>query len=361
MKRNAYRLAAALILLGIGGVAIWRGNREGAVPTPGGAEISGGTKTSDALVTNRNVARATGQHATKKSAIIDSETPKDMDRADDQTDPIKPILRDLARTYETGVVPVRIRLQDQLSRYWEENPPSAEELIGLVGDQTLPPELRTYLARTFANRVKMRAYSDEEKVAAFAELRELVTSADEDSLLRADLANVLTTIDDSDEAVEAAAGLLDDGNPKAVQKAVAALTHTTNPLAIEVAFEFVQDDEQLLNENPTALLAALAPLSTTDKDITPMLNHIIRQTDDFKLYASAVQCLIHARPTVAVLESIAQAYTESKRFPQHAAQAEQMCRAAARRHMRFFNENRASFNGVKAGVIDGLMKEGVVQ
>lgn len=271
--------------------------------------------------------------------------------------PSRAILRDLGRTYETGFIPVRIRLQDQLNRYWEENPPTAEELVRLVGESSLPRDLRTYLARTFANRVKMRAYSDEEKETAFAELRGMVAAEGEDSLLRADLANVLTTIDNGDGAVNAVAGLLGDSNPQAVQRAVAALTHTTNPLAIEAAYEFVQDDERLLNENPTALLAALAPLSTTDKDVTPMLNRILRQTDDFKLYAGAVQCLIYAKPTVAVLESIAQAYTESKRFPQHAAQAEQMCRAAARRHTKYFHENKGDVEAKYQLIIEDVLKQ----
>jgi xanthine/CO dehydrogenase XdhC/CoxF family maturation factor len=278
-----------------------------------------------------------------------------------QTSHVDALIQTLARSYQSGTLPVRIRLQDQLSRHWDDNPPSAAELLALVGNRSFPPEMRTYLARSFANRVKMRAYSDDENAAAFTELRSMVTSEDEDSLLRADLANVLTTIDDSDEAVEVVAGLLDDENPQAVRKAVSALTHTMNPLAIEAAYEFVQDDERLLKENPTALLAALAPLSTTDKDLTPMLNRIVRQTDDFKLYAGAVQCLIHAKPTVAVLESIAQAFNESKRFPQHAAQAEQMCRAAAGKHARFFNENRVSVDGAKAGIFGGLMKEGAMQ
>lgn len=271
----------------------------------------------------------------------------------------KSLIIDIARTYQTKALPVRIRLQDQLSRYWDANPPSAAELVALVGDEAMPSELRVYLARTFANRVKMRVYSDEEKESAFSDLRNMVKAEDQDSFFRAELANVLTTIDDSDAAVEAAATLLQADNPEAVQKAVAALTHTTNPKAIEAVYQFVQNHEQLLKDNPAALLSALVPLSTTDKDVTPILNGIIQQIEDFKLYAGAVQCLLHAKPTVAVLESIAQAYAESKRFPRHAEQAEQMCREATKRHERYFEENKEfTTEATRQAIENILQKEG---
>lgn len=203
-----------------------------------------------------------------------------------------------------------------------------------------------------------RAFTEEEKKAALVELREMVASGAEDPIFRADLANVLTTIDDSDAAVQAVAPLLQEADPPTVLKAIVALTHTTNPQAIQAAYAFVQNDEELLRKNPQALLAALGPLATTDNDVTPMLNRIIQQTDDFTLYAGAVQCLIHAKPTPAILESIAQAHAAVQRFPQYAAQAEQMCRTAARKHARFFQQNRARYDATTVKSIESLIKEG---
>lgn len=265
------------------------------------------------------------------------------------------LIQTLAKSYQSGALPVRIRLQDQLSRHWDENPPAAAELLALVGDRSLPAEMRTYLARTFANRVRVQAYSEGEQEAALAQMRALVSSEAEDAVLRADLANVLTTIDPSDEAVKAVTPLLSQSDTQAVIKAVNALSKTTNPLAIEAAYEFAQNDEALLKSNPTALLAALAPLSTTDKDVTPMLNRIIQQTDDFKLYAGAVQCLIHAKPTPAVLDSIATAYAATQRFPQYTEQARHLCRAAAQKHAHLFRANPSAVKAVSASTLESLL------
>lgn len=286
-------------------------------------------------------------------ASTNSEAAKEG-KGSEAPDSVKAYLRDLARTYDTRALPVRIRLQDQLNRYWDANPPAISELIGLAGDRTLPPDLRIYLVHTLANRVKLRAYSEEEFDTALAGLRNMVTSDEEDSGFRSDLANVLTTIDDSEAAVEAVASLLSSTNSQTVAKSVVALTHTTNPLAIETVYTFAQDAERLLAENPNALFAALGPLATTDKDMTPALNHILQNAEDFKLYAGAVQCLIQARPTVAVLESIGNAYAAKQRFTQHAEQIQYLCRAALLKHSKFYEANKDTLSDRTKNALDSL-------
>jgi hypothetical protein len=341
--RVTWLLAGVLALAGLGlCVNVWMSAMGRTSPQPQTEQVSGQEHAAPQVIANpQQINKARTEPATPRPAF--SET-------------VAALVDNLRENYRSGTLPVRIRLQDQLDRYWEENPPAPGELLGLVGDASLPVELRTYFARTFANRVKMWAYSEEENEAALAQLRAIVASGSEEAKFRADLANVLTTVDPSDAAVQAITPLLSAADTQAVVSAVSALTKTTNPLAIEAAYQFVQNDEELLKTNPRALLAALGPLSTTDHDVTPMLNHVIQQTDDFKSYAGAVQCLIHAKSSLAVLESITTAYAAAHRFPQQAAQADHLCRAAAGKHAQYFEEKRDAVNAASAAVIQRLLQ-----
>ena len=255
---------------------------------------------------------------------------------------LQAVFQDLAKCYQFGVLPVRIRLQDQLNQQWELNPPAATVLLGAVADRSFPLKMRSYLARIFANQVKKQTYAEEEVKVGNTLLRDLILKEDEDAMLRAELANTLTMIDSSDEAVRAVTPLLSDTNTQVVVSAVNALTKTTNLLAIEAAYQFVRNDTNLVEANPIALLAALGPLSTTDKDVSPILDRLIQQTDDFKIYVGAIQCLIHAKSALPVLEVIAAAYDSAERFPEHSAQARRLCALAAQKHVEYFRNNSSA-------------------
>ncbi|ABW67976.1 hypothetical protein [Desulfosudis oleivorans] len=245
------------------------------------------------------------------------------------------LLENLRSSFGTGTIASQIRLQHQLSQYWESNPPSAEELTSLISDTKAPEAFRIYLAKVLRNKIKKQSFSTEATSNTYSKMRDIIANAANRPDFRAKLANVLTTVDQSDETVRAVTPLLllDD---ESAAKAVSALCNTTNPLAVDTLYDFVTSSQDLMKTKPRALMAALPPLSTTDKDVLPVVNRVVNTTKNFDLYRSAIQALIHSKSSPAVLESIAKAFDVAPRFGKRQAQAELLSKAAARQHVQLF-------------------------
>lgn len=268
---------------------------------------------------------------------------------------VEPLLDDLRAAYAANNLPVRIRIQDQLSKAWEANPPTTTALLNQIRDNQSPSEYRIYFAKALANRIKMQMYGESEIATAVAELRSIIGSASDPPAFRVDLANILTSVDQSGRAVQAIAPLLSESDDETAVKAVAALCRSTNELAVECVLAFAKTDD-LLKTKPLALLSALGPLSTTTNDVSPLLTQIVGTTDDFRIYAGAVQCLISARSSSGVLDAIAESVNAASRFPNQHAQSIRLCAAAARKHERFFQEHKTGLDTGTLDTFDELLK-----
>jgi hypothetical protein len=266
------------------------------------------------------------------------------------------LLNELRAAYSANNLPVRIRIEEMLSKVWATNPPPIGVLGETIADSAAPADYRLYFAKVMANKFKMGGYDTNDVARGLIQLRSLVAADKEEPAFRADLANVLTRVDQSAEAVRAVALLLVIEDDRLTAGAVAALCHSTNSEAIMEVLNFSMD-ENLLKTKPLALMAALGALATTTSDVTPMLNRIIKDTDDFKMFAGAFQCLIHARSSMAVLEAIVQAHSSVPRFPMELARTEQMCRAAAQRHAQFFTMKQDELDPRIAQAFSALLKK----
>ena len=280
---------------------------------------------------------------------------KDTTTSTQKTSSHDPLLDDLKGAYVASNLVVRIRIEDQLSRVWETNPPTVETLLHEIRDNQAPAEYRIYFAKVLANRVKMQAYAEAEVIRAFAEIRSIIGGGLDALAFKADLANILTSVDHSGDAVKAIAPLLQTPEDETAVKTVAALCRSTNSMAVQTVYEFVQTDD-LFKTKPLALLAALGPLSTTTNDVAPIINRIIQQTADFRVFAGSVQCLMSAPSSNEILESIADAACASSRFPQNAHAISTLCRNAVRRHIKYFEEHKEQLDSQIVIAIEKLLR-----
>ena len=266
-----------------------------------------------------------------------------------------PLLDDLRTAYETSNLAIRIRIEDQLSKAWETNPPTAETLLHEIRDSQAPAEYRIYFAKALANRVKMQAYTEAEVAGILAELRSIIGNGSDTPAFKADLANILTSVDHSADAVKVIAPLLQTPEDAIAVKTVAALCRSTNSMAVQTVYEFAKTDD-LLKTKPLALLAALGPLSTTTNDVVPIINRIIQQTADFRVFAGSVQCLMFAPSSKEILESIADAACASSRFPQNTQEIGSLCQNAMRRHVKYFKEHKEQLDSTAVIAIETLLR-----
>jgi hypothetical protein len=283
-----------------------------------------------------------------------SEVARDTGKTNSVSAP-ESLLKALHASYESGGVVSRIRLQEDLKQLWQQNPPSAQDLTELIGDEDAPAEFRVYIAKVFRNEVKRRKFDADATNEAFASLRRLVADDNWSADFRADLANILTTVDQSDETIRAVSPLLEQNDAVAV-KAVSALCNTANPLAIDTLHAFVTENPEIIETNPRALAAALPPLATTEKDVLPVIERAVNETDDFDLYRAAVQALMHTESSPAVLDAVAQAYAAAPRFGARQKHAEHLCQAAARKHSRYFESNKDRIDRGTEPVIEGMLQ-----
>lgn len=267
------------------------------------------------------------------------------------------LLDALQSSFDSRSLTSQIRLQQQLKKYWESNPPSAEELVGLISDTSAPSAFRIYMAKVFRNRVKMQSYDAGAVSVSTAAMRSVIADSENDSVFRAELATILTTVDHNDATIRAVAPLLME-NDESAAMAVSALCNTTNQLAIEVLYDFLTNDENLLESKPQALMEALRPLSTTDKDLLPIVNYIFSNTLEFAYYQNAIEVLIHTPSSAAVLKSIAMASSAAQRFKNQQMQAEYLCRVAAQQHIQLFRLNHNKLDAATVKAIEKLLNTG---
>ena len=276
-----------------------------------------------------------------------------------QTAREKALLQALSASFDSGSLASRIRLQSELNQYWQEHPPSADQLCMLIANNSAPPALRIYIAKVFRNQVKRRSFDEAATSNAYRHIRGVIADDAGNPEFRADLANVLTTVDQSDETIQAVTPLLSSSDVVAA-KAVSALCHSTNPLAIDAVYAFATDNPDLAKTKPSALAAALAPLSTTDRDIVPTISHVVTSTDDFDLYRAAVQSLIRLPPSSAALAAISHAHAAAPSFGDQQPVAEHLCRVAAEQFLERLRRQTGEIEQDKIKQLEELLNTGEI-
>lgn len=294
----------------------------------------------------------TGQEATASpkaaggeqgNATTNSQPQAAAQRSNSPAD-IAKIIAGLKDTYRPGGLPARIRIQAELDAVWATNPPTALLLTELIKDESAPTEFRLYFAKVAKNYIKSRAFDETALTAALSDVRAvLLGENNQPGIFRAELAVVLTAVDQSDKTINAVAPLLNTTNDDQALRAVSALASTTSTLAQDSLLQFVQQADAPLEQRPKALMAALAPLTSTHPNqIVPILAQVAQKTEDFKTYSAALFCLGRAPSSQAVLEAIASSFDSASRFTTNRARAQQLCRSAAQHHTRFAAENNSA-------------------
>ena len=303
-----------------------------------------------------NFPAPSGTLASNQPAPVSVETPFATPQAG-SSDREKQLLQALSASFDSGSLASCIRLQNDLSQYWQENAPTADQLTTLIADEDAPPAFRIYIAKVFRNDVKRRSFEETAISNAYQNIRGVIADDAGDPEFRADVANVLTTVDQSDETIQAVTPLLSSSDTVAT-KAISALCHTTNPLAIDAVYTFATDNPDLANTKPNALAAALPALSTTDREIVPTISHVVTSTANFDLYRAAVQSLIRLPPSSAALAAISQAHAATPRFGTRQPVAEQLCRVAAEQHLKRLRRQEGAPDLDKIKQLEELLNTG---
>lgn len=280
-----------------------------------------------------------------KTAAIATSTNKQQTSSTEWSPEVAAQIDALRATYRPGGLPARIRLQDQINKSFSANPPSAEQMLGLIKDVDAPDESRIYFAKVLRNQIKRRAYDEAELADAVSGLQEVVNSTAQSELFRSELAMLLTTVDQSDQTIQAVLPLMDSSDDETATRAVAALCNTTSPLAIESLYDFVQDYANLEQSKPKALATALAPLSTVNEyDIVPVIQEVVSLTDDFDLMCTSLQCLMRVSPSQAALKAIVTTYDSANKIPEQTAYIQYLCRTALEQRSEFIQINETTLD-----------------
>ena len=280
-----------------------------------------------------------------KVGFSQSEAPPSLPKVDAVNLRFRQLAGELRKTYRSGGLPARIRIQGELAKLWRSEPPSVESLLNEVREADAPKDHRVYFAKVLRNQIKRRAYDENEFAVAIAGLQMIIESESEEALFRSEVAMILTTVDQSDETIQTVLPLMDHSDDETATRAVSALCNTTSPVAIESLYDFVQDYENLQQAKPLALATALAPLSTVkDYDVVPVIQGVVSSTDDFDLIRTTLQCLMRVPSSQAVIEAIITAYDSSERIPEQTAYIQHLCRVALEQHGKFIQENELMLN-----------------
>jgi len=218
-------------------------------------------------------------------------------------------MRELRESYRVGGLPARIRLQSELSDRWENQVPTAIEVIEQIADKAAPPEHRVYVAHLFRNLTKMDRVEAKEAADVVDRMLSIVGDSKEDPLLRGQLAVTLANFDKSSAAVRSAATLLDVPSDDAGYMAATALRHTASDQAAKALYEFLKRDIAKLDQKPRTASAALLALTGYGKlDIVPITKDILNQTEVPELFLGTLTSLAKSKSSTAVVDALVAAY-----------------------------------------------------
>ena len=103
-------------------------------------------------------------------------------------------------------------------------------------------------------------------------------------------------------------------------------------------------------------MRALPALATTAKDILPILNLVVTESENLSLYKATIQALIQSPSSADVLDTISKAFAVASRFGDRQVQAEYLCRVAAQKHLRFFQQAKDRINPETVNVIEEILE-----
>jgi len=257
---------------------------------------------------------------------------------------LQQLLGDLKHTYRPGGLPARIRIQGEISDYWEKNQPKPEEVLAQIEATDAPEDYRIYFAHTLRNYIKRTRYTEQEANEAVDQMLAVVGKTDDSAFVRSEVAMVVADFDPTDKAVAAIAPLLEVEDDQVASRAVTALRKTGNLKAADALVDFVQKHEQLRTKKPMALLSALTVLSghpDKGKAVIPIVKDEAVNAPNIQFFQGTMMILSRAPSSVETVEAIVAATESATRFTGKDKDiAEAMGNNSLRRHEGLVNQLR---------------------